>query len=67
MEEKLSGHELSTESIIYNDEIITFAVADRNYESSDIFSPYFIEDGINYPSKIDQKLLKKLFALLKKL
>ena len=37
LEEKLSGHELSTESIIYNDEIITFAVADRNCESSDIF------------------------------
>lgn len=66
LEEVLIGPEISTESIIYNGKIRTFAFADRNYNKKDIFSPYFIEDGINYPSEIDNDLKNKVLDLVEK-
>tara|TARA_A100001015_G_C15043812_1_gene741851 strand:- start:2888 stop:4096 length:1209 start_codon:yes stop_codon:yes gene_type:complete len=66
VEQKLSGPELSTESIIHDGQIITFAVADRNYDNSSIFSPYFVEDGINFPSILDKKLIEKSVQLVEK-
>jgi len=66
LEEVLSGQEISTESIIYNGEITTFAFADRNYNKKEIFSPYFIEDGINFPSNLKDELKKKVLDLVEK-
>lgn len=59
-EEFLVGHEISTESIIANNKIHTFAIADRNYSNSKIFHPYFVEDGINYPSSLPEEIIKEI-------
>ena len=66
LEEVLSGQEISTESIIYNGEITTFAFADRNYNKKEIFAPYFIEDGINFPSNLSDELKQKVLDLVEK-
>ena len=50
IEEFLSGPQISTESIIVNNEIITTGFADRNYDMDEKFSPYFIENGHSIPS-----------------
>lgn len=63
-EELLSGPQISTESVIYQDRLITFAFADRNYELIKDFFPYFIEDGINYPSSLPEDTQKAVLALV---
>tara|TARA_B100000989_G_C19525556_1_gene466655 strand:+ start:1184 stop:2386 length:1203 start_codon:yes stop_codon:yes gene_type:complete len=50
IEEVLIGEQISTESIIYEGKITHFAYADRNYEEAEYFYPFFIENGINFPS-----------------
>lgn len=64
LEEKMSGPEISTESLVYNGEIHTFAFADRNYLKKDIFYPFFVEDGINYPSTLSDKTKKDVYELV---
>ncbi len=64
LEELLSGPQISTESVIYQDQLITFAFADRNYELIKDFYPYFIEDGINYPSSLPEETQKAILALV---
>jgi len=66
LEEVLNGPEISTESIVYNGKIHTFAFADRNYNKKEIFKPFFIEDGINFPSLISQELQTKILELVEK-
>lgn len=66
LEERLSGPEISTESVVYNGKIYTFAFADRNYAKPEIFAPYFIEDGINYPSVLPDEMQKAVFDLVEK-
>lgn len=63
-EELLSGPQISTESVIYQDQVITFAFADRNYELINDFFPYFVEDGINYPSSLPEETQKVVLALV---
>lgn len=50
IEEFLNGPQISTESIIVNDKIITTGFADRNYDVDKQFFPYFIENGHTIPS-----------------
>lgn len=52
VEEYLTGPELSTESLVQNGVVSTFAIADRNYARKAEFSPNFIEDGIDFPSSL---------------
>ncbi len=66
LESFLHGNHVSTESIIYNGKIITFAFADRNYELNAEFHPYFIEDGINYPSKLSQQQRQNILELVER-
>lgn len=66
LEEKLSGPEISTESVVYNDQIITFGFADRNYCNKELFAPYFIEDGINFPSILSIEIQKSIIELVEK-
>lgn len=66
LEERLSGPEISTESVIYKDKIYTFAFADRNYAKPEFFSPYFIEDGINFPSILPADIQKAVYDLVEK-
>ena len=55
IEEFLSGPQISTESIIINNKIITTGFADRNYDMNKKFSPYFIENGHTIPSILSSK------------
>jgi len=66
LEEKLSGPEISTESVVYGDQIYTFAFADRNYANTDYFFPYFVEDGINFPSLLPEKVQQAVIDLVEK-
>src|SRR6185369_2809096 len=64
LEEVLSGPEISTESVVYEGTIHTFAFADRNYAKSSLYHPYFIEDGINFPSVIPSHLQRSVYSLV---
>jgi biotin carboxylase len=66
LEEKLIGPEISTESLVFNNQIYTFAFADRNYLKKDLFYPFFVEDGINYPSSLDENLKNEVYKLVEK-
>ena len=66
LEEVLIGEQISTESIIYNDQIIHFAYADRNYAEAEFFYPFFIENGINFPSKGSISEKNKVLNLVEK-
>ena len=66
LEEVLSGPEVSTESVVYKGKIHTFALADRNYDNSDKFKPYFIEDGINYPSVLSSEVQQDIYSLVER-
>lgn len=60
IEEFLKGNEISTESVIYQNKIITTGFGDRNYNRNKEFEPYFVEDGINVPSSISEKDIEKV-------
>lgn len=66
LEEVLCGPEISTESVVYNGVIHTFALADRNYAKSSFFYPFFIEDGINFPSVLPAHLQSAIYSLVEK-
>jgi len=66
LESVLSGPEISTESIVYQGQIYTFAFADRNYSRSKVFQPYFVEDGINYPSCLSLDMQQKVYDLVER-
>ena len=66
LEERLSGPEISTESLVYNNQIYTFAFADRNYIKKDLFYPFFVEDGINYPSMLSGKIKDDVYQLVER-
>jgi biotin carboxylase len=60
IEEFLDGKGISTESIIYQNKIITTGFGDRNYSRSKEFEPYFVEDGHSVPSAIPKKEKEKV-------
>lgn len=66
LEQYLQGPQISTESVVYDGAIHTFAFADRNYARQDLFAPYFIEDGINYPSTISEGLQAAVLHLVER-
>ena len=66
VEEVLTGPEISTESVVYKGEVYTFAFADRNYANSEKYKPYFIEDGINYPSMLPSEMQQNIYSLVER-
>ena len=54
VEQVLKGLQLSTESVVYQGVVYTFAIADRNYLNAQKHYPHVIEDGINFPSIISE-------------
>jgi biotin carboxylase len=66
VEQYLQGPQISTESVIHNGWVHTFAFADRNYARADLFAPYFIEDGINYPSIVPNSLKDEVLDLVER-
>lgn len=63
VEELLSGPEVSTEALVYAGRIHTFALADRNYSKNAIFSPYFVEDGIDFPSALPEDIQRNVIEV----
>ncbi len=66
IERYLQGSQVSTESILYAGEIHTFAFADRNYDRANEYAPYFIEDGINFPSALPEDLQQRVLKQVNK-
>ena len=66
LEEFIDGPQISTESIIIKNKIITTGFADRNYDNSYIFEPYMIEDGHTIPSNISGELKNKVIKTVEK-
>ena len=66
LEQYLQGPQISTESIVYNKSIHTFAFADRNYANESFYAPYFIEDGINFPSILSATLQAEVLELVER-
>lgn len=64
IEQYLRGHQISTESVVYDGRVHTFAFADRNYANEDFYEPYFIEDGINYPSVLPDEMKARIYDLV---
>jgi len=63
IEKYIEGEELSTESLIVNGEIYTIGIADRNYDRQR-FAPYFIENGGEMPTKINNELHQKVLKTI---
>jgi biotin carboxylase len=66
VERVLRGPQISTESVVHGGRIHTFAFADRNYEREDFYAPYFIENGINFPSRLPQADQDAVLALVER-
>lgn len=64
VEQYLTGSQVSTESIVFEGNVYTFALADRNYAKEELFSPYFIEDGIDFPSILSNAMQDRIIALV---
>lgn len=66
LEEWLEGHQLSTESVIWDDSYALCGVADRNYSNLDRVYPYVVEDGGETPSRFSPQINHELNDLLYK-
>jgi len=63
IEEFLSGHQISTESVIFDNLESTPGFSDRNYEFLEKFAPHIIENGGTMPSLLldeDRKAISDL-------
>lgn len=66
IEEYLQGHQISSETVIYNNKMFTTGFSDRNYENMEKYHPYFVEDGGDMPSKLEKKLKSKTIQIIEK-
>ena len=62
-QEFIDGMQISTESVIWNGQMVMNAMAQRNYdEALDRFSPYIIEDGSDSPAQIENATIRRGIA-----
>lgn len=54
------GPQISTEALIYRDEIFLTGFADRNYEYIDRFFPYILENGATLPTSLPPSQQKEV-------
>jgi len=66
IEEYLQGHQISSETVIHNNKMFTTGFSDRNYEKMEKYFPYFVEDGGDMPTKINNKLKSKTIEIIEK-
>ena len=66
LEEFLEGQQYSTESVITDGKNITPGLAERNYELIEKLGPYIIENGAQWPAKIEKKELDSIVNLVEK-
>jgi biotin carboxylase len=55
VEEFMAGPQISTESILIDGDGVTPGFSDRNYELLEKYAPYFIENGGDLPSHLDER------------
>lgn len=66
LERYLCGPQISTEALVHQGKIHHFAFADRNYANEEFYAPYFIEDGINFPSNLPKALQADVLDLVER-
>jgi len=66
VEEYIDGWEISTECVIFDNTFICFH-ADRNYEFKHKYAPFMLENGCQLPSKINDRIKRKIETLIEKL
>lgn len=66
IEEFLQGPQISSETIIHNGKMFTTGFSDRNYENMERYCPYFVEDGGDMPSQVNEKLKLKTIKIIEK-
>ena len=54
VEKYISGHQISTESIVVDGNSFTIGFADRNYEYLEKYSPHIIENGGEMPTRLGE-------------
>jgi biotin carboxylase len=64
VEKYLKGLQISTETILYDDEAETPGFADRNYELLDRFAPRIIENGGTVPSSLSLDVQEEVKELV---
>ena len=64
VEEFTPGLQLSTESFLIDGQCHTPAIAERNYEFLERFSPYIIENGGTIPAPLSAELSRRIDALI---
>ena len=54
----IPGRQFSTESVIWDGEVLMTSVAERNYDRLEEFSPYIVEDGCDSvePSRLNKQI-----------
>ena len=65
-EERLSGLELSTESVRVNGQIRHHAIALRHYDTTACYRPFFIEDGHSLPYALPVALRQQVEATIER-
>ncbi|OGC22875.1 hypothetical protein A2291_00005 [candidate division WOR-1 bacterium RIFOXYB2_FULL_42_35] len=66
VEDFLEGLQISSESIIYDGQIFTPGLANRNYEYLEKYAPYIIENGGDLPVLLDEVQKQELNRVLLK-
>jgi biotin carboxylase len=64
IEEFVEGLQLSTESFLIEGRAYTPAIAERNYEYLQKFSPYIIENGGNIPALLSDEMKLRINSLI---
>ncbi|MBI5892616.1 MAG: ATP-grasp domain-containing protein [Deltaproteobacteria bacterium] len=54
VEQWIEGRQISTESIVTEDDVTTPGLSDRNYQYLERFAPFVIEDGGDLPAELSQ-------------
>lgn len=66
VEEFLSGPQLSVESIVVQGRTKVIGIANRNYQKNNIFYPYFVEDGVDLPANIPEKMRAQIEEIIQR-
>ncbi len=65
-ERYLAGPQVSTESIVIDGRAFTPGFSDRNYGLLERYTPYFVEDGGELPSHLDEATQARVKALVER-
>ena len=64
LEQYLAGPQLSSESLVIDGQVYTPGISDRNYALLETYAPFFIEDGGDLPSYLDDEIIDQVRQLV---